>query len=69
MSKKEAMALAEESGKSVTDDFLPKEYPLSEARYEIERLKNEIKEKEAEKAHYLKENDFLKEALRRIIGS
>jgi len=42
---------------------------LIRAEHYIEDLICQLKEKEAEKAHYLKENDFLKEALRRIIGS
>ena len=41
---------------------------LMKAEQHIEKLICELKEKEAEKAHYLKENDFLREALRRIIG-
>ena len=40
---------------------------MLEAR--IGKLEAELKEREAEKVHYLKENAFLKEALRRIIGT
>ncbi len=42
---------------------------LMKAEQHIQKLTCELKEKEAEKAHYIKENDFLKEALRRLIGA
>ena len=48
----------------VADD----KHSLMIAEQRIEKLICELKEKEAEKAHYIKENDFLREALRRIIG-
>ena len=41
---------------------------LMKAEQHIQKLTSELKEKEAEKAQYMKENDFLKEALRRLIG-
>ena len=42
---------------------------LMMANQRIEKLDCQIKEYEAEKACYLKENEFLKEALRRFIGA
>jgi len=41
---------------------------LNKANEHISKLKMEVKEREAEKAFYLKENEFLKESLRRLIG-
>lgn len=41
---------------------------LKKAEEHIAKLTSEIKEREAEKAFYMKENAFLKESLRRIVG-
>ena len=41
---------------------------LRKAEEHIAKLTAELKEREAEKAFYVKENGFLKESLRRIVG-
>ena len=47
-----------------TDNLL-REHVLT---MQVHELQCELKEKEAEKAHYIKENDFLKESLKRLLG-
>ena len=56
------------SGENKTEGAVNNDNLLMKAERHIQKLTCELKEKEAEKAHYIKENDFLKEALRRIIG-
>ena len=41
---------------------------LRKAEEHIAKLTNELKEREAEKTFYIKENDYLKETLRRVVG-
>lgn len=41
---------------------------LNKADERLHKARIELQEKEAELAHYIQENDFLRQTLRRIIG-